>query len=219
MFFGGDFGTLLRMASKQTTSRKRAALRAVIYTRVSTGKQERDMQLRECRAQCRRAGWRVAEEFTDAAPGAKRSRPGLDALLALCRLRKVDLVVVWKLDRLSRSLADLLATAEELKALGVDLISLHDQVDTTTPSGKALFQLVGVFAEFERGIMQERIRAGLAAARARGARLGRPPTDPKRIETARMHMKRGASLRAAAKSAGVPASTLSRVLRKRRSRR
>lgn len=174
------------------------------------------MQLRECRAQCRRAGWRVAGEFSDAATGAKRARPGLDGLLSLCSLRKVDLVVVWKLDRLSRSLTDLLVTAEELKALGVDLVSLHDQVDTTTPSGKALFQLVGVFAEFERGIMQERIRAGLAAARARGVRLGRPPVDRKRVQAARALIKQGHSLRSAAERAGVPASTLSRALRKPR---
>lgn len=171
------------------------------------------MQLRECRAHCRRAGWRVRGEFTDTASGAKRARPGLEALMALCRRREIDLVVIWKLDRFSRSLSDLLTTAEELKALGVGLVSLHDQFDTTTPSGKALFQLVGVFAEFERGILQERVRAGLTAARARGARLGRPPTDPKRIQAARALMKRGASLRGAAKHTGLPASTLSRRLR------
>ena len=109
-----------------------------IYARVSTGKQERDMQLRECRAHCRRAGWKVLDEFTDTASGAKRVRPGGDAMLALCRGRGVDLVVIWKLDRLSRSLSDLLSTADELNALGVDLVSLHDQVDTTTSAGKAL---------------------------------------------------------------------------------
>jgi DNA invertase Pin-like site-specific DNA recombinase len=200
----------------RTRDRKRPAIRAAIYTRVSTGRQERDMQLRECRTQCRRAGWRVIGEFTDAATGARRSRPGLDALLAQCKLRKVDIVVVWKLDRLSRSLTDLLNTAEDLTALGVNLVSLHDQIDTTTPSGKALFQLVGVFAEFERGIMQERIRAGLEAARSRGVRLGRPPTDPRRVQAARAIMKRGHSLRQAAKQTGIPASTLSRALKKRR---
>ena len=137
-------------------------------------------------------------------------------MMALCRGHGVDLVVIWKLDRLSRSLSDLLATAEELNALGVDLVSLHDQVDTTTPSGKALFQLVGVFAEFERGILQERVRAGLLAARARGVRLGRPPTDPRRVHAARALMKQGLSLRKAAKKAALPASTLSRLLKERR---
>ena len=169
-----------------------------------------------CRAHCRRAGWKVVGDFFDTASGAKRVRPGLDSLMAICRQRKIDLVVIWKLDRLSRSLVDLLATAEELKALSIDLVSLHDQIDTTTPSGKALFQLVGVFAEFERGILQERVRAGLEAARARGMRLGRPPTDPKRIRAAHALMKQGQSLRLAAKSTGLAASTLSRVLKNRK---
>jgi DNA invertase Pin-like site-specific DNA recombinase len=196
-----------------TKSKRNARLRAAIYARVSTGKQERDMQLRECRAHCRRAGWALAGEYTDTASGAKRERPGLDDLMALCRRRRVDLVVIWKLDRLSRSLADLLGTAEELKALGIDLVSLHDQIDTTTPTGKALFQLVGVFAEFERGILRERVRAGLQAARARGARLGRPPVDPKRVKAARVLMKQGLSLRRAAKKIGMGAATLSRALK------
>jgi DNA invertase Pin-like site-specific DNA recombinase len=185
--------------------------RAVIYSRVSTSRQEVAMQLRECKAFCKRAGWNVVEVITEQASGAKRTRPGLNKLLRLCHERRTDVLVIWKLDRLSRSLADLLNTAEELKALGVNLVSLHDQIDTTTPAGKALFQLVGVFAEFERELARERVKAGLEAARAKGKRLGRPKADSKKLARAQALLKEGLSLRKAAATAGVSAATLFRA--------
>jgi DNA invertase Pin-like site-specific DNA recombinase len=153
--------------------------RAAIYARVSTrnGHQDPETQLLALRQVAERAGWQIAGEYVDhGISGAKcrDRRPEFDRLLKDATRRQFDIVMAWSVDRLGRSLQDLVAFLGDLHAQGIDLY-LHIQgIDTTTPGGKALFQMMGVFAEFERAIIQERVCAGLAKARAQGKRLGRP---------------------------------------------
>ena len=148
---------------------------AAIYARCSTDRQELDAQLHQLRDYARRRGVR-AVEYTDAAvSGAKASRPGLDALMAACRRREVGAVVVTRLDRLGRSSAHLAALAEEFRALGVSLVVLDLALDTATPQGALVLGVLAQVAQFERELIRERVRDGLAQARRRGTRLGRPP--------------------------------------------
>src|ERR1700722_2041068 len=150
-------------------SERSAHKRVAIYLRVSTGEQTTENQRRELEAVAERHGWRVVEVFEDAGiSGAKGrdKRPGLDRLLKAVARRDVDMVAAWSVDRLGRSLIDLLSFLNELHAKGVDLF-LHQQgLDTSTPSGRAMFQMLGVFAEFERAMIVGRVNAGLARARA-----------------------------------------------------
>src|SRR5829696_5525081 len=159
--------------------------RVAIYLRVSTSGQTVENQRRELEAVVGRHGWTVAATFEDAGiSGAKGrdKRPGLDALMKAVARREVDIVAAWSVDRLGRSLQDLVTLLGEIHAKHVDLY-LHQQgIDTTTPAGKALFQMMGVFAEFERAIIQERVKAGLARVRAEGKTLGRP-TVGKAVES------------------------------------
>jgi DNA invertase Pin-like site-specific DNA recombinase len=160
--------------------------RAAIYLRVSTDRQSTVNQERELREIADRSGWEIVKVYRDAGvSGAKgrERRPGLDALCKDAARRKFDVVMAWSVDRLGRSLQDLIAFLSELHALHVDLLLYQQGIDTTTPAGKALFQMMGVFAEFERVMIQERVRAGLARARAEGKRLGRP-TIPEATESA-----------------------------------
>ncbi len=140
-------------------------------------------------------------------------RPGLDALCRAVARREVDLVAAWSVDRLGRSLQGLVAFLEELRAKGVDPY-LHVQgLDTSTPAGRAMFQRLGVFSEFERAMIQERVRAGLERARARGRRLGRPPAlTPRQCRHLRRDRAGGMSLRAIARKYGTTAPTVRRVL-------
>lgn len=151
-------------------------LRVAIYARVSTanGQQDPELQLREMREYAERREMAVAGEYVDRTSGAKESRPALDRMMADARRRKFDTVLVWKIDRLGRSLKHLVMTLAELQGVGVAFISLRDNLDLSTASGRLMFQIIGAMAEFERSLIQERVRAGLALARARGRRLGRP---------------------------------------------
>jgi DNA invertase Pin-like site-specific DNA recombinase len=155
--------------------------RVAIYLRVSTSKQDTDNQLRELTAVADRSGWEIWKVYEDAGiSGAKGrdKRPGLDAMLKAVNAKQFDLVATWSVDRLGRSLTDLLGILRELRDKGVDLF-LHQQgLDTSTTAGKAMFQMLGVFAEFEWGIIRERVNAGLARARANGTKLGRRRVDP-----------------------------------------
>src|SRR3982750_4259118 len=150
--------------------------RVGIYLRVSTSKQDTDNQRRELEPVAKRSGWQVAKVFEDAGiSGAKGrdKRPGLDAMLKAVNAREFDMVASWSVDRLGRSLTDLLSILQSLHDKGVDLF-LHQQgLDTSTTAGRAMFQMLGVFAEFERGIIRERVNAGLARPRANGTKLGR----------------------------------------------
>ena len=162
---------------------------AAIYARVSThNRQNPEMQLGELRAYCMRRGWEVAADYVDTGvSGAREHRPALDRLLAACRKRLVDAVVVYRYDRFARSLRQLVNALDEFRTLGIDFVSLHEGVDTSTPNGRLVFGIFASIAEFERELIRERVRSGLAAARARGKRLGRPRTvvDATRIASLR----------------------------------
>jgi len=193
--------------------------RVAIYTRVSTDRQSVDNQLRELRQVADRMGWQVVEEFSDRGiSGAKgrKDRPRLDSLLKGVSRKEFDLVAAWSVDRLGRSLIDLVGLLQELHATGVDLY-LHQQgLNTTTPAGKALFGMMGVFAEFERVIIQERIRAGLDRARTKGTRsgkpIGRPAVSMETEDSIKRLRAEGLGMIKIAKRAGCGVSVVQRVL-------
>ncbi len=152
-------------------------MRVGIYARVSTTDKGQDvgMQLRELEAYAKARDWAVRDKFVDEGiSGSQTKRPALDRLLRACRRRQVDVVLVWRLDRLGRSLKHLIMTLDEFQSLGVAFVSLHEQLDCTTATGQLLIHLLGAFAEFERAIIRERVKAGLANARIKGKRLWRP---------------------------------------------
>jgi DNA invertase Pin-like site-specific DNA recombinase len=158
-------------------------LTVAIYSRVSTDHQTTENQERELREIAERMGWSVLEVYRDnGVSGAKSraERPAFDALCKDAARRRFDMVMAWSVDRLGRSLQDLVTFLSEIHAFGIDLF-LHQQgIDTTTPAGKALFQMMGVFAEFERAIIRERVKSGLERAKAQGKRLGRKRIDPRK---------------------------------------
>jgi DNA invertase Pin-like site-specific DNA recombinase len=152
-------------------------MKAAIYARVSTAHngQSPEMQVRELRDYCERRGWQVMSEYVDiGVSGAKDSRPELNRLMADGHRRRFDTLVVWKFDRFARSVSHLLRALETFKALRIEFVSLSEQVDTSTPTGKMVFTVLGAVAELERSLIAERVRAGLRNARAKGKRLGRP---------------------------------------------
>ncbi len=190
-----------------------AGARAALYCRVSTTGQTAENQLLALGAFARARGWAVTE-FTDhGVSGAKEKRPQLDALLAAARARTIDVVVCVKLDRLARSVSHLVALVRELEALGVDLVVLDQQIDTTTPSGRLLFHVLAAIAEFERDLIRDRVLAGLRRVKAQGTRLGRPrvPVD---VGRATRLLAAGHSLRQVAKALGVSHATVGRVVSK-----
>jgi DNA invertase Pin-like site-specific DNA recombinase len=191
--------------------------RAAIYARVSTrnGHQDPETQLLALRQVAQRAGWRVVEEYIDhGISGAKGrdQRPAFDRLMKDATRRKFDIIMAWSVDRLGRSLQDLVGFLGEVHAQGGDLYLDRQGVDTTTPGGKALFQLMGVFAEFERAMIRERVCAGLEKARAKGKRLGRPQVPPEVEDAIRAARAAGKGQLAIARDLGVGVSTVRRVL-------
>ena len=186
--------------------------RAAIYARVSTRNgQNPEMQLAELRAYCQRRELEIAGEYVDqGVSGAREQRPALDRLLADCRKRRVDAVVVYRYDRFARSLRQLVNALEEFRVLGVDFISLHEGVDTSTPNGRLVFGIFASIAEFERELIRERVRSGIAAAKARGKRLGRPKTT---VDTARIAVLRaqGLSWAAISQQTGLSKGTAQRA--------
>ncbi len=151
--------------------------RVAIYLRVSTAEQTTDNQRRELEAVAQRAGWEVVQTFEDrgiSGTKGRDQRPAYDAMLKAVTRREVDMVVAWSVDRLGRSMQELTAFLAELHGRGADLYLHQQALDTTTPSGKAMFGMMAVFAEFERAMIVERVNAGLARAKAQGKRLGRP---------------------------------------------
>jgi DNA invertase Pin-like site-specific DNA recombinase len=191
-------------------------MRVAIYTRVSTGSQTTENQLRELETVAARHGWDVVAQFTDEGiSGAKGrdQRPGLNRLMQGVTRRDFDKVMAWSVDRLGRSLPDLLTVMGELKARGVDLYLHQQSLDTSTPAGKAMFQMLGVFSEFEREIIRERVNSGLARAKAQGKKLGRPRRDtPKRIAAIRKLRKQGAGINKIARELGIGVSVVQRVI-------
>jgi DNA invertase Pin-like site-specific DNA recombinase len=150
--------------------------RVAIYARVSTTNgQTPEMQLRDLRELAGLRQWEIAREYVDnGVSGTKESRPQLSLLMTDARRRKFDTVLVWKLDRFARNLKHLVNALAELEAVGCTFVSFRDNLDLTTPSGRLLFQIVGAMAEFERSLIQERVKAGIRNARAKGLKLGRP---------------------------------------------
>ena len=149
--------------------------RAALYVRVSSGEQHTEAQERALREYVQRRGWVPHKIYRDKITGATARRPGLDELLKDCRRRAIDVVAVWKFDRFARSLKNLIAGLELCRALGIDFVSVTEAVDTSLPAGEMLFQMIGAVAQFERSLIAERVRSGLANARANGKILGRPP--------------------------------------------
>lgn len=190
------------------------AVRAAIYLRVSTGEQTVENQRRELEAAAAARGWVVAAVYADEGiSGAKGrdGRPQLDLMLKDAVRRRFDVAMVWAVDRLGRSLPDLVSSMRELHGAKVDLFMLQTGVDTTTPAGKAMFQMMGVFAEFERSMIQSRVNAGLARAKAAGVKLGRPKVN-KSVEAAiRARLTAGEGMVRIAKAEGCGVSTVQRV--------
>jgi DNA invertase Pin-like site-specific DNA recombinase len=168
--------------------------RVALYLRVSTTEQTVENQRRELRAIAERHGWQVVAEFADegvSGTKGREKRPGYDQLCGGIARREFDQVAAWSVDRLGRSLQDLVAFLSELHAKGLDLY-LHQQgLDTGTPAGKAMFQMMGVFAEFERAMIVERVKAGLSRARAQGKSLGRPTISPAKERAIRSALAEG----------------------------
>ena len=148
--------------------------KAAIYVRVSTTNQDTERQETELKEYCEKRGWSYKIYKDHGHSGAKVDRPALNALVHDLRCRRIDVVVVWALDRLARSLKQLLAISEDCRSVGVDLVSLKQNVDTTLPAGSLTFQVLGAVAEFERELLRERVRSGMAQARRSGKHVGRP---------------------------------------------
>lgn len=184
-----------------------------LYARVSTADQRTDAQLADLRAYAKRRRLRAVEYVDEGVSGARDRRPALDDLLAAVRRREVDAVICVKLDRLARSVRHLTALAGELEALGVDLVVLDQAIDTGTPAGRLLFNVLGSIAEFERDLIAERTRAGLAAARRRGRHPGRPRAldDRQRARIQRLRAS-GHSIRAIAEKLGLSKSVVARAV-------
>jgi DNA invertase Pin-like site-specific DNA recombinase len=190
------------------------AKRIALYLRVSTTGQTVENQRRELQDIAQRHGWQVVVEFTDegiSGTKGRDKRPGFDGLLNGVARREFDQVAAWSVDRLGRSLQDLVSFLGELHAKGVDLY-LHQQgIDTATPAGKALFQMLGVFAEFERAMIVERVNAGLARARAQGKRLGRPSIASAKEDAVRRSLAAGTGIVKTARAAKVGVSVVQRI--------
>ena len=155
-----------------------------LYGRVSTTDkgQDPELQLKDLRTYSNARGWKVFSEYVDRGEsGAKERRPELDRLMEDARKRRIDGILVWKLDRFGRSLKSLVTTLEELRALGIQFVSYTENLDFSTPAGRAMANLIGVFAEFERDLIRERVRAGIQNAKSKGIRVGRRPLVDERI--------------------------------------
>jgi len=208
----------------------KATKRAALYVRVSTDHQSVENQVRELKEVAQRRGWVLVETYQDAGiSGAKgrEQRPGLDALLKDASRRKFDIVMAWAIDRLGRSLIDLLGTIQHLEAVGVDLYLDQQAIDTTTPAGKLLFQLTGAFAEFERSMIRQRVRAGLGVIKQKIARdgkfvskagkvrkrLGQPGAEAHKLELARQELARGTGIGKTARMLGLGTGTVHKLKR------
>src|SRR6476469_4598116 len=209
------YGT--RYTGLATADRERimsSTKRAALYVRVSTDAQTVENQLRELRQVAVRRGWDVVEGYSDAGiSGAKgrNGRPGLDSTLKDPSPRHVDIVMAWSIDRLGRSLIDLLDTIQHLEACGVDLYLDQQAIDTTTPMGKLVFQVTGAFAEFERSMIRQRIKAGLKRAIAQGVKLGRPKLDSTTERKVRKQLAKGVGILKVARLLGVGTGTVQRI--------
>src|SRR3984893_8924556 len=200
------------MASKiiREDSSDPTTVRAAIYARVSTlnGSQDPTMQTRELQEYCQRRGWQVFDLYVDnGVSGKKDSRPQLNRMMRDAHERRFSVVVVWRFDRFARSVSHLLRALETFNALGIQFVSLSEQVDTSTPTGQLIFTVLGAVAELDRNLIVERVRAGLRHARAKGKKLGRPK---KHVDAAQIASLRasGASWRMVSRKMGVSVGTV-----------
>ena len=184
-------------------------MRAAIYARVSTNNgQDPMMQTRELREYCERRGWTVEGEYVDVGvSGAKDSRPELNRLMTDAKRRKFDAILIWKLDRFGRSLRHLVNALAELEAIGVAFVSLTDNLDLSTPSGRLMFQVIAAMSEFERELIRERVRSGMKNAQAKGKAIGRPKMGVDASQIAHLR-ESGASWRTIAKTTGLSLGTV-----------
>lgn len=190
-------------------------LRAAIYARVSTVDQHTiPEQVRQLAELARRRGWEVVRTVREVASGAAK-RAMRDELLAAAHRRELDAILVWKLDRWGRSVADLVTTLHEVSALGVAFVSMTEAIDLSTPSGRALATMLAAFAEFERDMLRERVRGGLERARREGTRLGRPPTAATHAAEVRALRRRDLSHAEIARRLGIGESSVRRILAER----
>ena len=195
------------------------AKRAALYVRVSTDRQTTANQTAALAKVAKARGWQIVATFNDAGvSGAKgrKDRPGLDSMLKEAQRGAFDVIMAWSIDRVGRSLIDLLGTIQHLEACKVDLYLDQQAIDTTTPSGKLMFQVTGAFAEFERSMIRERVHAGLKRAVAAGKTLGRRPVedDPegaRKSNKARKLLAKGIGINKVAKAAGLSNGTVSRI--------
>src|SRR5665647_970050 len=190
--------------------------RAALYVRVSTDKQTVENQIEALTKVANARGWEIVATFNDAGiSGAKgrKDRPGLDEMLKQAQRHKFDIVMAWAIDRVGRSLIDLLATIQHLEACHVDLYLDQQNIDTTTPAGKLMFQVCGAFAEFERSMIRERVHAGLRRAVANGKVLGRPLNDPDAVGKARRELAKGIGIGKVARSVGLGVGTVHKLAR------
>ena len=185
--------------------------RAALYLRVSTLDQHPETQLHDLRGLAAQRGFEIVQEYTDRISGAKAKRPGLDQMMADARRGKFDVVLVWAFDRIGRSVRHFLETLDELTHLGLEFVSLREQIDTGGPLGRAMIIIVGAIAELERSLIVERVRAGMRRAKLEGRRLGRPPLNVDRDALLR-DRSRGQSLQQIAKLHGISKASVIRVL-------
>lgn len=211
----------VKRASRTTNLRRvfghgpKTQIRAGLYARVSTHDQQTlPAQNRAMRDYAARRGWAIAIEVKEVGSGSS-VRELRQKLLEAARRRDIDVVVVWRLDRWGRSMADLVTTLQELRDLDVGFVSLTEALDLTTPSGRAMAGLLAVFAEFEREILRERVRAGLAHARENGTRLGRPPTAALSAKHIRRLFRAGVSKAAIARQLRIGRTSVRRILKER----
>ena len=187
-------------------------LRVGLYARVSTNDQQTiPLQIRALREYAGRRGWTIASQVKEVGSGASQ-RQQREKLLDAARRRDIDVVLVWRLDRWGRSVTDLLATLQELEHLGVGFVSLNEALDLTTPSGRAMAALLAVFAAFEREILQERVRAGLAHARQNGKKLGRPATAALHADQIRKFYRAGVTKAEIARRLLIGRTSVRRIL-------
>jgi putative DNA-invertase from lambdoid prophage Rac len=186
-------------------------LRAGLYARVSTADQQTlPMQISAMREYAERRGWTVVTTVQDINGGTKQ-RPKREELIKLARQRKLDVIIVWRLDRWGRSLSDLTQSLEELRALKVDFVSVTEGLDFTTPIGRAMAGMLGIFAEFERDVLRERVKAGMEHARAKGKVLGRPTTARNKADEIHQLLAEGLSKKEIANRLGVGRASIYRV--------
>ena len=204
--------------ARGTVAAKEAALKVGLYARISTHDQQTlPMQLSAMRTYAKRRGWKVVIEEKEVGSGAK-TRPKREEMLKAARRRELDAIVVWRLDRWGRSLLDLIGTLRELHDVGVGFVSLTEALDMTTPGGRALAGMLAVFAEFERDILRDRVKVGIAQARKEGRPHGRPATVNQHAPEISSLFAIGTSKRQIASKLGISRSSVRRMLAARRTR-